>query len=338
MQPNLAQPPRDAGPRPIARLLKFALALSLVGMAVSFAKFAARNRQPAPSPNTTGQTAPSPAELAPPKQPTRPRAIARRVPVPPSSASLPARDFWPRGQLPPDFYAFVSPSSSNLEYVVAGRMPELRTGWGGLLASADHPVFYKIPPEYYDELRGDLGRIAEGTNLLQQSETELQTLTAAVEQNRQEYLRHARATDTHRQDEAAGAMKRLLDLQALYQERKQEFQLESARVKPQLQDAPDVFDKKLPLYERAAERYAEDMKQLEAALYAVQKELYETNQMLRGVSRNIEAAWEQSAQDALGQLNVLSNRLQERLGAINTLIHDYNAKLSRYGRPLGTPR
>jgi hypothetical protein len=207
-----------------------------------------------------------------------------------------------------------------------------------VLARIDQPAFYKMPPQYYDELRGNLGQIAKATNMLQQSEVEFRTLMAGLEKDRQDYLRHARAADEHRQDEAAGAMKRLLELQALHQERKREFEAESTPIKPQLEDAPDVFDKRLRLYERATMLYAEDMKQLESALYTVHKEVYATNQALRGLSRNIETAWEQSAQDAIGRLNVFSNRLHERLGEVNTLVRDYNAKLARYGSPLGTSR
>jgi uncharacterized protein YukE len=225
-----------------------------------------------------------------------------------------------------------------VDYLIAGRVSELRTGWDGLLACVDHPAFYKIPPQYYDELRADLEQIAKATNILRQSEVEFRTLLAEVEKDRQDYRQHARAADAQRQDEAAGAMKRLLELQALCQERQREFEAESARVKPQLQDAPDVFDKKLALYEGAAARYVEDMKQLESALYTVQKELYATNQILRGLSRNIETAGEQSAREAVERLKAFDKRLKERLGEVNKLIRAYNEKLGRYGRPLGTPR
>lgn len=337
MQPN-PQPSRDAGGRPIGLILKVALVLSLLAMAVSIAKFAARKHAPAPDQTATSQVVPSPAEPARPKQSALTRAIVRQVQASPLFASQPARDVWPPGQSPPGYYAFVGSSSSNADYLIAGRVPELRTGWDGLLACVDHPAFYKIPPQYYDELRADLEQIAKATNVLRQSEVEFRTLLAEVEKDRQDYRQHARAADAQRQDEAAGAMKRLLELQALYQERQREFEIESARVKPQLQDAPGVFDQKLMLYERAGARYVEDMKQLEAALYTVQKELYATNQVLRGLARNVEAAGEQSAREAVERLKAFEQRLQERLGEVNKLIRAYNEKLGRYGRPLGTPR
>jgi len=80
------------------------------------------------------------------------------------------------------------------------------------------------------------------------------------------------------------------------------------------------------------------MKQLESALYTVQKELYATNQLLRGLSLNIEVAGEQSAREAVERLKAFEQRLKERLGEVNTQIRSYNEKLGRYGSPLRTPR
>ncbi len=221
---------------------------------------------------------------------------------------------------------------------VTGRLPELRFCAGGVETVYEPPVYYRLPAEYSVELSEDYGRIVEATNVLGKYERELSALLAGISQDRQDYLRHARYADARRKAEGEAAMKQLVDLQTLYVERKRQFEQDSARIKPRLQDPPDVFDRKLPLYEAAANRFARDMGELEAAILAVQKQILATVQTLRADEQNIDSALDQVAQEAIGRLHSISNRAFQNLGEVNGLIRNYNSKIDRYGTPAHPPR
>ena len=333
MNTNLSQPPNEQDPLPVGFILKVALTLSLVVLAVSVVKFFQRKDANATAAATAEQAAPEtsepePAFRPPPRRsdprPVSPlRAAARPTPARPEYLLQSASNLW---------------ASAESDYLRAARIPELRAGWDGVLARFEPSVYYRVPAHYEDELRGDFGQIAEATNVLKQFEAELRTLEAGHNKDREDYLRHARAADEHRQDESSAAMKKLIELQTLYQERKRDFEQEATRTKPQLNDPPGVFEQKLSLYERVNERFATDIKQLESAILAVQKEVYASREALRSFSKSTEVAFEQSAAETTGRLHSLSNRVQQRLGEVNTSIRDYNAKLGRYGSPIESSR
>lgn len=150
-------------------------------------------------------------------------------------------------------------------------------------------------------------------------------------------MRTAKAANAQRRTEAGALLQKLTDMQGLYLERKREFQQEHARLKPQPQDSLADLDRKLVILQRTTAAYEKDINQLEAAIFALTKQVQSARETLNTQDEGIEKAYEWSAQDVRGQLNVLSNRLHGKLGEVNAAIQEYNAQLGRWGSPLHSP-
>jgi hypothetical protein len=328
-----AKPQLDSRRPSYVPVLKAVLVVSLAVLLASVVMRFSRGKLavvPSSDPAIAPESVSEPNSSAP-RFRTAPRILPGRRPVPthapdPNSVALrdlaAARDLWSAAAPPGEPGHFVT-----------ARLLELRFCAGGVETVFEQPAFYRVPAQYSEELREDYGQITEATNVLGRYEAELSALMAGIHQDRQDYLRHAKYADTRRKAEGEAVMKQLVDLQALYVERRRQFDQESARIKPTLLDPPDVFDRKLPLYEAAANRFAKDMRELESAILTVQQQILATVQTLRMNEQNIDTALGQVAQEAIGRLHSISNRAFQSLGEVNGLIRNYNAKIGRYGSP-----
>jgi hypothetical protein len=318
--------------------LKIVLVLSVVALAISAVKFFQRK--------PTGTPAAAAADDTTVQEPAESEPLAARNPRTLDSEQirallLAARSNANRAKVPPPPASnglASAKSSPATEHVKVARLPEFWLGWDGLLTRRGPPVFYRVPTQYYDELREDFGQIATATNDLKQFEAEWRTLKAAHEKDRADYLRHARATDEQRRDESSAAMKKLIDVQTLYRERKLQYEQEAARVKPRLNDPPGVFEQKLALSLEVKERYEVDITQLESALLTMTKEVQAAGAALRGFTRSADLAFDQAQAETIGRLHSLSNRVQQKLEEVNSAIRDYNSKLGSYGSPVEAVR
>jgi len=333
MQSNAPQRPDGSGGNGLRLGIKVAAVLCLV--LVAFLAVTLKGRKPAvPIAVVNTEQPPLETVAAPePSVPSSPPLAPRPVNAPPvadrtttgnSQNSEPtASNLWAAAGVP-----------AGSEKVIWRRLPTLRTGVDAVVANFERAVFYDVADRYAGELRTDFAQIARSTNDLKQLDAEFRALRDSVEVDRQDYLRHARAASEKRQNEYAAAQKRLLDLQALYLERKRKFQQDWAATKPQLQDPPGVFERKVAESDRLKQTFANDINQLETAINTVTKQVAEISQELRVHSQNLDRAFEDSARDAIGRLIGLRNRLRQQIDGVNTSINNYNSKLDRYGTPL----
>ena len=337
MQVNSPQPSSGPGGDGVRLLFKVTAVLALLLVGFSAVKIVGK-KYPAPGAAIAGQepsSEPAP-EPEPPMPPPR-TAPSERANARPANIRTTVDSGLGDEAIASNLWAAAGAPSGSKK-VIWRRLPELQTGVDGVIARFEPPVFYDVAEGHVSELRSDFAQIANATNMLKQYAADFQAVKAGLQADRQEYVRYAKAADERRQNEYDAAKKRQIDLQALYLERKRQFQQESAATKPRLQDPPGVFESKLAQYERVKKSYEDDMNQLEVAIHVVTKQVAATGQELRGLSQNIDSAFEESAQDAIGRLSGLSNRLYQQLGGVNTLIRDYNLKLGRYGTPLEPAR
>jgi hypothetical protein len=282
MQHTLSKPEPTQGRHSYAPLLKVLLVVSLLALVASLVHWIKRPRANAVEstetvPQAEAMVAASPA-------PVRRLAAERPVATQPRIVSRPNTRAYNAA-----WGNAVTVHKSN--YLVAARLPELQAGIGGLMARLEPLVYYRLPSRHIDEMYNDFAQIASATNALNQHDVEVRLVMATIEKDFQDYVRHAKAADEQRQNQAATLAKKLLDLQALYLERKREFEQESEMLKPRLQDNPAVFNQKLPAYELAVDRYASDMKALETTIYELQQQIYAMHQTLRSTSKNIDTAF-----------------------------------------------
>lgn len=220
---------------------------------------------------------------------------------------------------------------------MASRLPELRPGAEGIGLRFEPPVFYRVPLKYGEDLSNSLAAIRSETNVLKQFELEFAAVFNGADRDHQDYVRTAKAANSQRRSEAGALLQKLTDMQALYLERKREYQQEHARLRPQPQDTLADLDRKLVILQRTTTAYERDINQLEAAIFTLTKQVQAARESLDSQDSGIEKAYELSAQDVRGQLNILSNRLNGKLGEVNAAIRDYNASLGRWGSPLHSP-
>ena len=333
MQERISLTPPERGGNTVSVVLKIALIVSLVGLIVSVPRlFKKKPPETVASPEAEA-AASQPPELS-------PKTASAR----PTQAREP---FWPRPapvETVGSSSSSVTPAASNLwasggaapssGFLMASRLPELRVGIEGVMARFEPPVFYRVPGKFGKDLSNSLAEIRAATNVLIQFDFQFKALFTSAARDRQDYVGEAKSANAQRRAEADAAIRKLNDLQALYLERKRAFLRESASLKPTLQDPLDVMERKLPLYQKATQNYEKDINELEAAIFTVRQQVQLTAESLRANDNNIAKAYELSQQDALGQLNGLSNRLQAKLAEVNADVREYNAKLGRYGSPL----
>lgn len=334
--------PSNAPGHAVGFIIRAALVVSLIAMVASAARlFRKKPLEETPQQSLAEQDVTARPEPSPAPKPRKPflggesrqfRPVqTQRITPPGLSAESGASNLWAAvGSAPTP-----TPATG---FLMAARLPELQNGIDGVVTRFEPPVFYQVPAEYGAELSNQLAEIRTATNDLKQFALELHTLVAGADRDHKDYVQQAKLANAQRRAEASAAAKRLTDLQALYLERKREFQQESARLKPQLQDSPAQFEAKLVLHKKASSEYQQDIDQLEAGIHSLQKQVQATGDALNAQDENIEQAYELSAQDVMGQLTVLSNRVQSKLGEVNTAIRDYNANLGLHGRPLSAQR
>jgi hypothetical protein len=343
MQPGTSAPNSSPQRNTAGLFIRLALVVSLVALAISLAKFF--KQKPAEETRAVEQDGTELSETPPPaprrsRPPFRPTPQARLVPTTPAQPMQPVQQPGPSVErwVTNDVWGSTE-RPARPGFLMAARLTELSTRTdGGMFSQFEPPVFYQVALSYGTELSNRLADIRTSTNAINQFISEFKELSVSAERDHRDYVQQAKLANSQRRTEAAAAMKKLTELQTLYLERKREFQQESARLKPQLQDPPAQFEAKLALYQKAAAAYEIDINQLEAAMHALQKQNQTTAETLGAQDQNIEKAYELSAADVLGQLNVLSNRVQSKLGEVNASIRDYNARLAAYGSPLPSSR
>jgi hypothetical protein len=331
-------PPRDPQPQKNSTaglVLKLALVASLVALVVSVARFF--KPKPAEAPAVVEENV-SDAPVAPEPTTSRKRFSSRGLAE--SQPAFPRPFGWPirSSESGASNWVAVEAPTAAKGYLVAARLPELQSRIDNVFARLEPPVFYQVPLEYEADLNNRLAEIRTATNAAKQFILELTALTLSAERDHKDYVQEAKMANAQRRAEASGAMKKVTELQGLYLERKRGFQLESARLKPQLDEPPAQFEAKLVLLQKAATAYKNDIDQLEAAIYTLQKQNQATVDSLGARDESIEKAYELSAQDVIGQLTVLSNRVQTKLSEVNETIRDYNARLTQYGSVLRSAR
>ena len=327
--------PRDSG---FALFLKIVLVVSLVALVASVPRLFRKKPPEVQQAAQAEEQAVPELEETPRVEPER-RPMVRREATPPRPVS--ARQ--PRSAAPTptqatsNLWASVASPRAESGYWMASRLPELRSGAEGIGLRFEPPVFYRVPLKYGEELSNSLAAIRSETNVLKQFEVEFATLFNGADRDHQDYVRTAKAANAQRRTEAGALLQKLTDMQALYLERKREFQQEHARLKPQPQDSLADLDRKLVILQRTTAAYEKDINQLEAAIFALTKQVQSARETLNTQDEGIEKAYEWSAQDVRGHLNILSNRLHGKLGEVNAAIQEYNAQLGRWGSPLHSP-
>ena len=330
--PPLQPEPRDSG---FALILKIVLVVSLVALVASVPRlFRKKSPEVQQAAEAEEQAVPEPEET--PRVPPEPRPMMRREETP--SRTVSARQ--PRSTAPTpvqatsNLWASVASPRAESGYWMASRLPELRPGAEGIGLRFEPPVFYRVPLKYGEELSNSLAAIRSETNVLKQFELEFAAVFNGADRDHQDYVRTAKAAKAQRRIEAGALLQKLTDMQGLYLERKRDFQQEHARLKPQPQDSLADLDRKLLILQRTTATYEKDINQLEAAIFALTRQVQAARESLNSQDEGIEKAYEWSAQDVKGQLKALSDRLNGKLGEVNAAIRDYNASLGRWGSPL----
>lgn len=326
--PPLQPEPHDSR---FTLFLKIVLVVSLVALVASvprvFRMKPTEVEQAVPEPEETPRAVPEPRPMVR-REATTPRPVSARQPR--STAPTPA-------QATSNLWASVVSPPAESGYCMASRLPELRPGAEGIGLRFEAPVFYRVPLKYGEELSNSLAAIRSETNVLKQFELEFAAVFNGADRDHQDYVRTAKAANAQRRSEAGALLQKLTDMQALYLERKREFQQEHARLKPQPQDSLADLDRKLLILQRTTAAYEKDINQLEAAIFTLTRQVQAARESLDSQDAGIEKAYELSAQDVRGQLNVLSNRLNGKLGEVNAAIREYNANLGRWGSPIHSP-
>jgi hypothetical protein len=208
---------------------------------------------------------------------------------------------------------------------------ELDLDAGGMLPQGEPLASYLVPGSRAPELQSDLDTIAVATNRLVSLRDQVTSLRQTLQTDTRDYLAGIKATDQSDQNDRAIAVKKLLDMQALYAERKLEFQKEIASLQLSLQDPLPVLDQKVSLRQEAITRYENDITKLESAIHQLQQEVYTATQERRGTVDRMESSYHQAAQASLQSMTNAAAQLREQFRAVNTLIQAYNGKLKRYG-------
>ena len=216
--------PRDSG---FALILKIVLVLSMVALVASvsrlFRKKSPEVQQAVPEPEETPRAVPE----------RRPMVRREATPSRPVSASQPRSAAPTPAQATSNLWASVASPPAESGYWMASRLPELRPGAEGIGLRFEPPVFYRVPLKYGEELSNSLAAIRSETNVLKQFEMEFAAVFNGADRDHQDYVRTAKAANAQRRAEAGALLQKLTDMQALYLERKREFQQEHARLKPQ---------------------------------------------------------------------------------------------------------
>ena len=336
MRSSTPQSDPESQGRAVGFFLKVVLVVSLVALVASVPRLF-RKKQAEPQQVTEEPAAAEPEE--PSRAAPEPRPMARRDAPPPRpvSARQPRSTSPTPAQATSNLWASVASPPAESGYWMASRLPELRPGAEGIGLRFEPPVFYRVPLKYGEDLSNSLAAIRSETNVLKQFELEFAAVFNGADRDHQDYVRTAKAANSQRRSEAGALLQKLTDMQALYLERKREYQQEHARLRPQPQDTLADLDRKLVILQRTTTAYERDINQLEAAIFTLTKQVQAARESLDSQDSGIEKAYELSAQDVRGQLNILSNRLNGKLGEVNAAIRDYNASLGRWGSPLHSP-
>jgi hypothetical protein len=216
--------------------------------------------------------------------------------------------------------------------VVFSTLPaEIDSGFPSPLTREEAFASYRVPTVRAPELQQDLDTITASRNKLDRLKAQIAAARAGFRTLTLEYLGHARAADAAGQGDRAAAARKLLDMQALYLERKQQYQQEIAMLHPSLRDPLPVLDQKLTQSQQIADRYKKDIHDLETGIYALQQQVYSAKEQQSSATRQMEQAYLQASQEQSQTLAGLESQVHEQTVALNALIRNYNATLKRYG-------
>ena len=302
-----------------AAFLKIMLAMCALALLAAWLKI--YSMQPRPANNQ-----PAPEVATQPEQASVPDRPAFDVP---ESSPAAARAYPP----PPTGSRLLRSGPSADEAVFQTIQLALDLSATGTLPRGEPPAAYRVPRVRAGELQSDIGTIAGATDALVRLKAQVDSIREKLEKDRADYLAAVSATDQSGQNQRAAALRQLLDLQALYAQRKQQYQKGIASLQLTLRDPLPVTDQKLALRQQASARYQTEINQLEAAIYQLEQEVYATDQGRRGALSQLELAYKQAIESGMQNMTNATDQLRNQIQAVNTLILNYNAKLKRYGSP-----
>jgi len=194
-----------------------------------------------------------------------------------------------------------------------------------------HLTTYQVPRSYAAELNTLLSGVNNASNNLAQTQRRIRSLLQVFNKDKYDYLQKVKEVNEGVENQSSVATKKLLDMQALYLERKHQYEQELASLQIFLQDPLPLMDQKLARRQEAAARYKSDIHELEQAISAIQTQIYASKETRQRLIGQLDNAYQEASQSALQAVSNASLVAKEENRLLGTIIRDYNDTLQRYG-------
>jgi hypothetical protein len=267
-----------------------------------------------------------PAAITEPRQETRPE-----IPTGANVLIPRAKTFENVHPIPPaTSYSNVVGASDNY-FVLRTLQPVAELGSRGISSQGEAPASYRIPSSRSVELSSDFSNIASSSNRLAELSEQISSIRQVLQKDTRDYLAKVRENGATMQGQREIALQKLIEMQAQWTARKQEYLQEIGSLKASLQDPLPVLDQKLIRKQEAELRYQKDMGELESVILKLQQEVYAASQGQRQSMSMAEFAYRQASESGLQSITNINIQIQAQIVSLNALIANYNEKLRSYG-------